>query len=71
VTPSPIIRELTAIRLERGLSMNQVAADLTVNCSCLSDWERGHHSPTLRNLERWAAVLGYELDLHVKETCDD
>ena len=34
-------------------------------------WETGHHSPSLANLERWCAALGYELDLHVKATSDE
>jgi transcriptional regulator with XRE-family HTH domain len=42
----------------RQLPLKHVAHDLKVSVSVISQWERGHRFPSLRNLESIAEYLG-------------
>ena len=62
--PSRIIRLLREIRIEKNISVLNLAIDIDVNESNLSRYERGVETPNILTIERWARSLGYELDLH-------
>lgn len=62
--PSEIIRLLREIRIEKNISVLNLAIDIDVNESNLSRYERGVDTPNILTIERWARSLGYELDLH-------
>lgn len=48
---------LRALRLQRGLTLNQVAAPLGVTNSCISQWEKGRSFPGGDYLEPLADTL--------------
>lgn len=60
----PLVAQLRAIRLERGLSLQRVA-ELAGRATYQSiwQWESGATQPSVRNLREWAAALGYDLAL--------
>ena len=59
---------LKPIRMEQGLSKHTVATRMGLATDHqIANWEAGIHDPRLSSLERWAAALGYELDLHPKD----
>jgi transcriptional regulator with XRE-family HTH domain len=53
---------ITELRLEAGLTIVELAAEVGISSSVLSYWERGHTSPNLRTLERLMNFYGYEWD---------
>ncbi len=64
---SIIPKLLREIRIEKGWTQNYVAGIMDISGENIARWERGETSPTLNSLEKWAAALGYEIDLHLKE----
>ena len=62
--PSEIIRMPREIRIEKSVSLINLAIDTDLHENSLSDYERGIREPSLLTVERWAKSLGYELDLH-------
>lgn len=63
----PLVAQLRAIRLERGLSL-QATAELMGRATYQSvwSWESGNSRPNVGNLREWAAALGYDLALSAK-----
>ena len=61
---SEIIRLLREIRIERGITLLNLAIDIDIDESNLARFERGVDEPKILTIERWAKSLGYELDLH-------
>lgn len=60
----PLIVQLAAIRTDRGLSQHAVAAAIGGRTqSQVSGIERGLHSPLLSTFRRYAAALGFTLQL--------
>ena len=59
-----ILRE---IRIEKGMSQEAVASLSGFGLNQIWNWENHQTCPTLANVIRWAEVLGYEIDLHLKE----
>lgn len=59
----PIVKTLRDIRREQGLSANAVAQRAGISQSTIRHAERNRCSPTLSSLHRWAAALGYALEL--------
>jgi transcriptional regulator with XRE-family HTH domain len=49
---------LKAMRLRRGLTLEQVAREAGVNAASISRWERSEHTPSIEFLLRLLAVLG-------------
>jgi transcriptional regulator with XRE-family HTH domain len=49
---------LRSLRLERGLSQEEVAHRAGVHVTYLSGIERGNRNPSLRNIRRLALALG-------------
>lgn len=49
---------LRSLRLRRGLSHRDVAAEVGVDPSTVVRWERGAHRPRAVNADRLAAILG-------------
>lgn len=60
---SPVVAALIDARHERKLCQNRVAARVGCPPPMISRWETGSRTPTLRNLERWAAALGLAVTL--------
>lgn len=56
-----IVTVLIEARIKRGLTQEQVAAQLGVTRQCLSAWELFANSPTLARLLAWAKALGVRL----------
>ena len=61
---SEIVRMLREIRIEQNISIINLAVDLDLHESSLSDYERGIREPHILIIERWAKALRHELDLH-------
>jgi transcriptional regulator with XRE-family HTH domain len=61
-----IFGRLQEIRLAWKLSASEVGERIGVKGQTLTSWERGNTTPQLYQLIRWAAVLGYELNLWPK-----
>lgn len=59
----PFCVRLRSRRIALGLSQSWVAGRLGVQQSTVSDWESGETSPMLTSIDRWAAVLGYNVVL--------
>lgn len=60
----PILDELRAERLRRGLSQRAVARLIGRSTyQTVYQWESGLNNPTLANLRAWADVLGYDVTL--------
>ena len=62
--PCETVSNLRMIRMEKGLTQQQLADEIETSKKQLGEWELGDHSPSIRAVERWAKALGYELDLH-------
>lgn len=64
---SLLVKLLREIRIEKKITLVELARDLGTSYSNIADWERGVHEPKISSLEKWADALGYEIDLHLKE----
>lgn len=53
--PSPALRR--AIRVDAGLTQEDVAEVLGVSAAAVSHWEKGERLPRLRHRERYADLL--------------
>ena len=60
---SIIPKLLREIRIEKGWTQNYVAGMMDISGVTAVGRVRGETSPTLNSLEKWAAALGYEIDL--------
>lgn len=59
--------QLIALRLERGMTQNQVGEMLNYNQNSISRLELGKYTDLrMSTLERWAHALGATLDIQVK-----
>lgn len=58
-----IVTLLREIRIEKKITLVELARDLGTSYGNIADWERGIHEPKISSLEKWAAALGYEIDL--------
>lgn len=57
----PLVAQLRAVRLERGLSLQAVAESMgRASYQSVWRWESGASEPRVGNLREWAAALGYE-----------
>ena len=63
----PLHTLLREIREERGLTLTEVADRINTSASNIAHWERGINEPRITSVERWASILGYELELMLKE----
>lgn len=54
--------KLREIRQNVGLSQKQIAIELGVSYPTVSEWESGKKTPTAKNLERLASLLGCSVD---------
>ena len=61
-----IFGRLQEIRLAWKMTLTEVAQRIGVQAQTLTRWEQGVTTPQLYQLIRWAAVLGYELNLWPK-----
>lgn len=53
---------IARIRIERGMTQQELAEKIGVTYSNVSRWERGEVSPTIKSMLKIAAVLGCSLD---------
>lgn len=58
---TPLGHRLRELREGAGLKGAQLAVQLNTGQNRVSDWECGHHEPTLPILRRYAAVFGMTL----------
>lgn len=63
-----VAKALRARRLELGLTQSQVAQMLNIQKSAVNDHEAGRKSPILWTLNRWASVLGMQVQVVVSPT---
>lgn len=66
-TYAEIVTELTIAREVAGLSMRGLSEQAHMSVSEISIWERGIASPRAANLVRWAAALGFDIELVKRE----
>ena len=60
----PIVARLKAVRLGRGLTLQQIGEQLGRSSpQTVWQWEAGVHQPRLGNVREWANALGYDLAL--------
>ena len=59
-----VIRELVDARVERGMTLGQLAEATGICASNISRIESGNANPTLRTLQRLADGLGKRLEVH-------
>ena len=64
---NPIVKMLREIRVEKGISQQQLATRAGFGINQIWNWENNQTRPTLNNAIAWAEALGYEFDLHIKE----
>lgn len=67
IHPNELINLLRQIRKDSGVTQEGLALVSGFSLNQIWNWENGIASPTLDNAIRWAASLGYEFDLHLKE----
>jgi len=60
--------DLTAARLDRGVSQRALAAAAEIDQSALSRIESGEHTPTLQTLVALATALGMEASIRLCAT---
>jgi transcriptional regulator with XRE-family HTH domain len=61
---------LRALRLRRGLTLNDVAQGLGTSVTTVSRWERSLNTPSSEQLERLLAFLGARLEERIAMTTD-
>lgn len=62
-----IIQKLRDIRLEKGLSLSEVARRMGTVYPRLSEIEHGRGGLTLKNLFRWADAMGVKVEIKLEE----
>ena len=62
-----IVGELANLRKEKGLTIDDLANEAQLSHGNLWEWENQKKFPSLPNLVKWAAALGYHFDLHPNE----
>ena len=62
-----IVKKLKDIRLEKGLSLNEVARRMGTVYPRLSEIEHGRGGLTLKNLFRWADAMGVKVTIKFEE----
>lgn len=60
---NPIIKLLREIRIERGMTQEELSQKLGKHVNQVTVWESGLTNPRLDSLLLWADALGYEFDL--------
>ncbi len=65
-----IVEELVKARLSAGLSQAEVADRMGTKAPAISRIESSvaKHSPSLRTLQKYAAAVGCELEIRLKQT---
>jgi transcriptional regulator with XRE-family HTH domain len=58
--PRVVGRNVRELRLRKGMSQEDLAEATGAKRTYVSDLERGQRNPTLKSLDRFAAVLGVE-----------
>jgi transcriptional regulator with XRE-family HTH domain len=62
----PIVGILRRERAIQGHTVRSLSTLAGIGSSApISEWENGHHEPTLTNLRRWANALGLDVALVV------
>jgi predicted transcriptional regulator len=57
----PIIQELRRMRRAVGMTLDDAAAAAGISKTIISEWENGHHDPTLSHLTAYADAVGAHL----------
>ena len=50
------------LRLEKGISINQMAKDLGISAACISYWENGKREPTYQQIKRICLYFAVSAD---------
>ncbi len=61
-----IVSKLKERRLERGLTITQLAQQMGMERSRLSELETGKRSPSLKRLNAWADTLGMKVKIDIE-----
>jgi len=61
INPDPLMLRLAKRRLEKGLTMYQVANLVGVATNTIGKWEAGRTDPTWAHLQKWMAVMDMEV----------
>ncbi len=64
--PHPIVDSLRQHREQQGITQREAARRMGLSPSVLAQWETGRCGPTLKNVEKFAALLGYGLVLEFR-----
>lgn len=60
INPDPLMLQLARRRLEKNLTLWQVALMVGVSRNSIHKWENGVTSPTWIHLQKWLAVMDIE-----------
>jgi transcriptional regulator with XRE-family HTH domain len=66
--PGFLLREA---RYDAGLSQRMAADRLGVTQQAVSRAERWDSNPTIALMRRWLAICGIQLEIRLKQLCDD
>lgn len=61
--PDALVVQLRNARKSRGITGRELAKALGVTQACISYWETGARQLSLSDSRRWAAALGYQVEL--------
>lgn len=67
MTHGVLPERIKSARQRAGLSQSEIAREIGLNQSSVSDWERGETAPSLANLTKLARLLGVTVD-HLLDT---
>lgn len=62
ITSNIFPQRLKELRLEKGLTQQQIADEIGVNRGSYSNWEKGKREPSFENLIKLADLLEVSLD---------
>lgn len=57
---------LRSVRIDIGLSQEDLSKKLGISPMGLSHYERGVRTPNIERLDQWAQLLGYEMVISLK-----
>ena len=61
MSPHPVVVEMRRVRIERGLTQDQLGKLSGVSGSAIGTWEQGLNAPAIDRLDQVLAALGLRL----------
>ena len=59
--PKPATNPLAQLRVERRMTMQEVADQIGVTRQAVSHWETGQHEPTVKYADAYAKAIGVDI----------